>query len=189
MTAPQTTTDQLRSAATDAGGQVAGTTKEQAGEVASTVKEQTSAVVGEGLEQAKSLAGDVRETVQQQVQTQSERMTEQLRTLSNQLKDGDTSGVVGQLLTEAGSRLQALADKLGNGGPEGLLSDARDYARRNPGSFLLGAAAAGLVTGRLVKAAGSSSGSSPGTPAVQGNPPAGTPGIDPYPAPLTGGAL
>ena len=179
MTAPQTTTDQLRSTASD----TAETTKDQAGEVVGTAKEQATAVVGDTVEQAKSLAGDVRSTLQDQVRTQSERVTDQLQQLSSQLKEGDTSGVVGQLLTEAGQRLQSLADRLGNGGPEGLLSDARDYARRNPGSFLLGAAAAGLVTGRLVKAA------SAGSPAPQANPPAGTPGVDPYPTPLSGGAL
>ena len=36
--------------------------------------------------------------------------------------------------------------------PAQLLDDARDFARRKPGTFLLGALAAGVVAGRLFRA-------------------------------------
>lgn len=200
MTSPQTSTAQqtastasdqaaqVGSAATSAASDVAGTAAAATGDVASTAKEQAANVVGESIEQAKDLAGQARETIADQVRSQTERLTGQLQSLSGQLKEGDTSGMVGQVMTEVGQRLQALADHVQNAGPEGVLADLRGYARRNPGSFLLGAAAAGLVTGRLVKGMTSGGSGSPepqaiSTPVTTGLAPAGTPGVDPYPAP------
>jgi len=204
VTAPQTATaqetaktaadqaSQVGGAATSAASDVAGTAAAATGDVASTAKEQAANVVGESIEQAKDLAGQARDTVAEQLRSQSERLTGQLQSLSGQLKEGDTSGIVGQVLTEAGQRLPALADHVQQAGPEGGLADLRSYARPNPGSFLLGAAAAGLVTGRLVKGMTSGSSGSPAsqqfsapaaTPVTTGLAPAGSPGVDPYPAP------
>lgn len=200
MTAPQTATaqetaktaadqaSQVGSAATSATGDVAGTAAAATGDVATTAKEQAGNVVGESLDQAKDLAGQARDTVADQVRSQTERLTGQLQSLSGQLREGDTSGIVGQVLSEAGQRLQALADHVQQAGPEGVLADLRSYARRNPGSFLLGAAAAGLVTGRLVKGMTSGGSGSPtpqavSSPVTTGIAPAGAPGIDPYPVP------
>lgn len=83
--------------------------------------------------------------------SQTEKATSVLRDVAKQLHEGDTSGMVGTVLTEVGTRVQGLADALESKGPQGLLDDVRRYARRSPGTFLLGAALAGLVTGRLVK--------------------------------------
>lgn len=162
MTAPTTTTTdvakeqaaQVGQAAAGSGAEVAGTAKEQAGQV-----------IGESIDQAKDLAGTVASTVQDQLRAQSGKVGEHLSKISSQLTEGDTSGVVGQVMTEAGQRLRGLAEHLERTGPEGLLEDVRRYARRSPGSFLLGAAAAGVVAGRLTKGLKASS-SSPATPAA-----------------------
>lgn len=158
MTAPE----QVASTAQQQAGAVAGTAKEQAasvahtatsaaGEVTGTAKEQVGSVVGETVAQAKDLTGQVKQQAAQQVSSQTDKATTALRELSKQLSEGDTSGVVGTVLTEVGNRVQGLADVLEQKGPQGLLEDVRLYARRNPGTFMLGAALAGLVTGRLVK--------------------------------------
>jgi hypothetical protein len=204
-TSPAGESPQVAGAATSAAGEVAGTAATATGEVVGTAKEQAGHVLEESLVQAKDLAAEVRSTLTDQLHSQSERLTDQLHGLSGQLTEGDTSGVVGQAMTEAGQRLRALADRLQRTGPEGVLADLRSYARRNPGSFLLAAAAAGLVTGRLVKgmSAGSTgtqgeAGTSTGRPtagvevptgmAAGGAYPPATP-LDPYGAvepPLTG---
>ncbi len=119
-------------------------------------------VLAEGLDQAKNLTSQVKEQAGQQLSTGSEKLTGSLRGLSQQLADGDTSGVVGQVLSEAGQRVQALADRLERRGPEGVLTDLQDYARRSPGTFLIGMAATGFLTGRIVK--GLQSGSSAALP-------------------------
>ena len=158
MTAPE----QVASTAQQQAGAVAGTAKEQAASVASTAtsaasevtgtaKEQVGTVVGETVAQAKDLTSQVKEQATQQVKSQTEFAAGALRDLSKQLSEGDTSGMVGTVLTEVGNRVQSFADVLEEKGPAGLLDDVRRFARRSPGSFLLGAALAGLVTGRLVK--------------------------------------
>ncbi len=184
MTAPK----QAASTAQEQAGAVAGTAKDQAvsvaqtatsaaGEVTGTAKEQVGAVVGETAAQAKNLTGQVRQQATQQVASQTEKATSALRDLSRQLSEGDTSGMVGTVLTEVGQRVQSLADALEQKGPQGLLEDLRRYARRSPGTFVLAAAAAGLVSGRLAK--GMTAGSA--TPAL----PSGT-GVTAYPSATTG---
>lgn len=168
MTAPQ----QVASTAKDEAANVAGTTAEQASQVAgaagtaaadvaSTAKAEAANVIGEGLDQARDLVSTVRTQVGEQVSSQGDRLTESLRTLSTQLSDGDTSGIVGQLLQEAGQRISSLADYAERTGPQGIVEDLRSYARRNPGSFLIGAAIAGLVSGRVVKGISAGKGSQP----------------------------
>jgi hypothetical protein len=158
VTAPQ----QVASTAKDEAANVAGTTAEQAAQVAGAAgtaaadvagaaKTEAANVIGESLDQAKDLASTVRTQVADQLSSQGDRLTEGLRTLSSQLAEGDTSGVVGQVLKEAGQRVQALADYAERTGPQGIVTELRSYAKRNPGTFLLGAALAGLVGGRVVK--------------------------------------
>ncbi|MFN2523193.1 MAG: hypothetical protein ABR614_07780 [Mycobacteriales bacterium] len=158
MTAPQ----QVAGTAKDEAAHVAGTTAEQAShvagaagtaaaDVAGTAKQEAANVIGESLDQAKDLAESVRAQVADQLGNQSERLTETLRSLSTQLSDGDTSGVLGQVLREAGQRVQSFADYAERTGPQGLVTELRQYAKRNPGTFLLGAALTGLVAGRVVK--------------------------------------
>lgn len=158
MTAP----GQVASTAQGEAAGVAGTAKDEAsnvastavgaaGDVAGTAKQEVGNVLGETVGQVKDLTGQVKEQASQQLSTGSEKLTGSLRGLSEQLSNGDTSGLVGQVLSEAGTRLQGLADQLERKGPQGVLTDLQGYARRNPGTFLLGMAAAGFLTGRLVK--------------------------------------
>ncbi len=157
-----TASGQVSSTARGEAANVAGTAKDEAatvassavgaaGDVAGTAKQEVGNVLSESLEQAKDLTGQVKEQASQQLSSGSEKLTGSLRGLSEQLSNGDTSGIVGQVLSEAGTRVQSLADELERKGPQGVLSDLQDYARRNPGTFLIGMAAAGFLTGRLVK--------------------------------------
>lgn len=150
--------------AKDEAGNVASTAKGEASNVAGTTKQEASNVLGETVEQAKNLTGQAKEQATQQVSAQSEKLTGTLRDLSKQMSEGDTSGLVGQALSEAGQRVQGLADHLEQVGPEGLLSEVRDYARRSPGTFLLGMAVAGFATGRIVKGLGAGKKEQPALP-------------------------
>ena len=122
------------------------------GAVLGTAKEQTGHVVGETLEQAKNLTAELQGSARAQLDKQSETVAVQLRALSQQLRDGDASGLAGKLMAEAGERLQSLSQYVDRAGPQGLIDDVRRYARRNPGQFFVTAALAGLVSGRLAKA-------------------------------------
>ena len=63
------------------------------------------------------------------------------------------SGVVRDLIAQAGSRVSELAERLDQGGIDEVASDVVRFARRRPIVFLAGAVTAGFVVGRLVRGA------------------------------------
>jgi hypothetical protein len=80
------------------------------------------------------------------------------------MADGTSDGAPGparDLIQQASGKLEELGSWLQDREPADLLDEVRAYARRKPGTFLLGAALAGIVAGRLttgVKAAHTGSG-------------------------------
>jgi hypothetical protein len=81
------------------------------------------------------------------------------------MADGTGDGAPGparDLLQQASGKIEELGSWLQNREPAELLDEVRSYARRKPGTFLIGAAIAGVVAGRLtsgIKAAHTGSGS------------------------------
>jgi hypothetical protein len=154
------------------------TAAEAGSQVAATATEQAKEVVSETQRQAKDLLDQGRTQVKEQVVTQQQKAGQSLSSLAQELRglaDGTSSGAPGparDLLQQASSSVEQFASMLQNREPGDLLDDIRSFARRKPGLFLLGAAAAGVLAGRLtsgVKAAHSdpsiptgSSGTSPG---------------------------
>jgi hypothetical protein len=147
-----------------------GDTALQAGsQVASTATEQAKEVVQETQRQAKDLLEQGRSQVKDQVVSQQQKAGQSLSSLAQELRalaDGTSEGAPGparDLLQQASSSVENFASMLQNREPAQLLDDVRSFARRKPGMFLLGAAAAGVLAGRLtsgVKAAHSDSGPS-----------------------------
>jgi hypothetical protein len=97
------------------------------------------------------------------------------------------------LAREVSDRVRALGSHLEGREPGQLLDDARDFARRRPGTFLLGALAAGVVAGRMFRATAdgaaaaslAESGGSTGTGMPYGSTGTGTTGTASGAAPLT----
>ncbi len=148
------------------------TAKEAGSQVASTAADQAKNVVAETKHQAQSLVEQGRTQIRQQAVSQQQKAGQSLSSLAEQLRgmvDGSAPapGPARDLLQQASSRVDEFATFLQNREPADLLDEVRSFARRRPGSFLLGAALAGVLAGRLtsgVKAAHtSSSGSSRGT--------------------------
>ncbi|MET0763217.1 MAG: hypothetical protein ABWY29_00025 [Blastococcus sp.] len=148
-----------------------GQTAAQAGsQVASTATEQAKEVAAETQRQAKDLLDQGRTQVKDQVITQQQKAGQSLSSLAQEIRalaDGSSQGAPGparDLLQQASGTVENLAAMLQNKEPGELLDDIRSFARRKPGLFLLGAAAAGVLAGRLtsgVKAAHSDAASSP----------------------------
>jgi hypothetical protein len=148
-----------------------GQTAAQAGsQVASTATEQAKEVAAETQRQAKDLLDQGRIQVKDQVVTQQQKAGQSLSSLAQEIRalaDGTSQGAPGparDLLQQASGTVENFATMLQNKEPGELLDDIRSFARRKPGLFLLGAAAAGVLAGRLtsgVKAAHSDAGSSP----------------------------
>ena len=126
----------------EAGKQVAGTAAEQAKDVAGEARRQASDLLAQGREQAAEQARGG----QQKAAGSLSALAEELRTLT----DGEgASGPATDLLRQATGRVESLADHLRDREPSDLLEDVRSFARRRPGAFLLGAAVAGVLAGRL----------------------------------------
>jgi hypothetical protein len=145
------------------------TAAEAGSQVASTATEQAKEVAAETQRQAKDLLDQGRTQVKEQVVSQQQKAGQSLTSLAQELRglaDGTSSGAPGparDLLQQASSSVENFASMLQNREPAELLDDIRSFARRKPGLFLLGAAAAGVLAGRLtsgVKAAHSQSSSS-----------------------------
>jgi hypothetical protein len=127
------------------------------GDVARTAKEQGHEVVSETTRQARDLAGETREQLRQQSVAQRDRAAGSLRALGDELRqmadNGGQSGPATELAHQAADRVGTVAGYLEQHEPGELVEQVRAYARRRPGTFLVGAVVAGALAGRLVKAA------------------------------------
>jgi hypothetical protein len=171
-TASQSATDrakETKGVAVDEAKNVGQTAAQAGSQVASTAADQAKQVVGETQRQAKDLLDQGRTQVKSQVVSQQQKAGQSLSSLAQELRalaDGSSEGAPGparDLLQQASSSVESFASMLQNREPAELLDEVRRFARRKPGLFLLGAATAGVLAGRLtsgVKAAHSSTGSS-----------------------------
>lgn len=137
--------------------------REAGGQVVQTATEQARQVVAESGRQARDLLGEAREQARDQAATQKQRAAQRMHEVADefgQLADNDAkSGMAAEFARQAAARLHDAASWLDRREPADLLEEARSFARRRPGTFLLAAAAAGLAAGRLTRglAAGNNS--------------------------------
>src|SRR3712207_5166084 len=137
------------------------TAKEAGSQVASTAADQAKNVVAETRHQARSLVEQGRTQVRQQAVTQQQKAGQSLSSLAEQLRsmvagNAPAPGPARDLIEQGAGRVEEFASFLQNREPADLLDEVRSFARRKPGTFLLGAALAGVLAGRLtsgVKAA------------------------------------
>ena len=131
--------------------------KQAGAEVASTAAQQAQEVVAETRRQAADLLQDARGQMREQAGAQKGKVAEGLRALSDELRSmsgpDQQGGPAADIAHQGSQRLQQVADWLDNSEPDHIIEDVRAFARRKPGTFLLGAAAAGFLAGRVIKAA------------------------------------
>ncbi|MDO3683255.1 hypothetical protein [Micromonospora sp. C28ISP2-4] len=129
-------------------------------------------VVAETSRQARNLVEEAAAQARQQAEQQQRRAADGLRALGGQLRsmadDGHQEGIAADLVRRGADAAQQAAGWLDNRQPGDLLDEIRNYGRSHPGTFLAGAAVAGLLAGRLTRAlSGGQNGSSsqqPGPP-------------------------
>jgi len=146
------------STAKDEAARTAQTAASAAGDVAGTAKEQIGQVAGEAVNQVRQLADDARGEASAQLSTAADKLGDLIRSLATEIRDlsqgkADSSGKVAGLAQQLAGTGDRWADQVSQLGPEGLLREVRSFASRKPGTFLLGALAAGVATGRLVRGA------------------------------------
>ncbi|MGS2617551.1 hypothetical protein ACVCAH_23960 [Micromonospora sp. LZ34] len=167
--------------------QVGSEAAQAGGAVAETAKEQGKEVGREAARQARNLYGEARTQLAGQTSEQQRRAAGGLRSLADEMRSmaeqGGQAGPVSELARQAADRVHGVAGWLEAREPGDILTEVRDYARRNPGTFLVGAAVLGVLAGRLTKnlsadqsgahrAYGSDAGYDPDRTAVIPTPPA-----------------
>ncbi|MDP9093526.1 MAG: hypothetical protein M3N95_11495 [Actinomycetota bacterium] len=175
----------------DKAAEAASAGKQAVGDVAETVVEKAQDVAQEASRQARDLVGEAKSQVSQQVGDQHQKLVSGLRSLSDELatmgRSNEQPGLAAEVALQAHSRVRTAADWLEDRDPRDLLNEVRSLARRRPGSFLLGAALAGVLAGRMTRGAvavhAEDSHASAPAAATQ-NPP--TSAVAPIGAPLTG---
>ncbi|MEU8390941.1 hypothetical protein [Micromonospora sp. NPDC048842] len=150
--------------------QVGSEAAQAGGAVAQTAKEQGTEVGREAARQARNLYGEARSQLASQTGEQQRRAAGGLRSLADEMRSmaeqGGQAGPVTELARQAADRVQGVAGWLEQREPGDLITEVRDYARRNPGTFLVGAAVLGVLAGRLtrgISAAGDDSGNGSST--------------------------
>lgn len=178
--------DGVAETARDQAGQLKETSAEAAREVAGTVKEKVSDVTSDVRSEARRLASQTRQELAGQAGQQKDRAATGLRSVSDELRgmaEHGQSGLGAQLARQGADFTDQAANFLQQHEPADLLDEVRQYARRRPGTFLLIAAAAGVVAGRLTRGLAAGGADAPsgtvapvgtGLPAGNGLPEAGT---------------
>ncbi|WP_433824536.1 hypothetical protein ACQP2E_20550 [Actinoplanes sp. CA-015351] len=167
LSAPDLSTPDDTSKAAQIAGESKQATAQAAVDVKDTAKEQAQRVGAEAKAQARTVAADVRNKVSEQARTQNDNLVSSIRQTADHLdemrgarQDGPAAAVVSRV-ADGGRQL---ADYLDRNGPEGVLQEVQDFARRRPGAFLATTLAAGFVVGRLGKSVAKADPSA-GTPA------------------------
>lgn len=143
--------------AKDRAQETADTTAQETKHVAGVAQQEAGKVAAEAKDQLRGLLGDATSQVDEQSRAQKSKLTQTLRTFGDDL-DGmaqqqEGSGPAHQLVQQVAQQAKGLASHLDDRDPQDLLEDVRTFARRRPGTFLLGAVVAGVVVGRLTRGA------------------------------------
>ena len=144
-----------RDVAKDEAVNVGDSAREAGSHVAQSATDQARQVAFETGAQARDLLGEAKGQARHQASAQQHKAAQQLRVVAGELSEmaakGGQSGVATQVAQEAAERVRGVASWLDRREPGDLLDGVRDFARRHPGQFLVGAAVAGVVAGRLTR--------------------------------------
>jgi hypothetical protein len=168
------------------GSQVAQGTSQAGRWVAHSAAEQGKQVVQETGRQAHEVVDQAQAQLMEQASAQQKRAASGLRSLGDQLRSAvdksEQPGPAVDLVRQASDRISRVADWLEHREPGQVVAELREFARRRPGAFLGGAAAAGMLAGRFTRTmtSGGASGQNDG---------ASQPGAQPQPEPAESGPV
>jgi hypothetical protein len=144
---PETAKDEAR--------EVASTAADRGGEVAQTAADQAKHVAAHAQREARDLLYEGRQQLESQAKDGQRKAAESLHQLAGQLErmaeQTDSPGLAGDVARQVSDRTRSVADWLEHREPGDLLDEVRRFARRRPGTFLVGAAVAGALVGRLTR--------------------------------------
>lgn len=156
-------TDAAKGEATEVTRHAAGAAQD----VAETAKAEAANVAAEVKTNAKDLLYQAKTDLTDQAGTQQQKVAEGLRSISTELhtmaRSSDQPGVASDLVRQAAERSSAVASWLDGRDPGSLLDEVKSFARQRPGTFLLLAAGAGVLAGRLSRSLSAGAPDSAGT--------------------------
>lgn len=128
--------------------------------VVDAAKEEATAMADRARSETGRLVDQARRTLRDQSQEQAGRVVAGAHDLAGQLHAlasgrGGTDGSVAHFAHEAADRVDALAERFDREGIDGVTREVKQFARRRPGTYLLGAFAVGIAAGRLFRNADS----------------------------------
>lgn len=134
---------------------VADDAKQGTAQVAETAKQEAREVALDAKRQAKDVYRQVRSEMSDQAATQQQRAASGLHSLAGELDQmasgSQENGVAADLAQQAADKARSFATWLEAREPGDLVEDLRSFARRRPGAFIAGAAAVGLLAGRMTR--------------------------------------
>lgn len=123
--------------------------------VAETAKAEAGNVASEAKANAKDLLYRARTDLSSQAGVRQLKAAEGIRSLSSQLRNmadaPDQQGVASSVVRQVAEGSSSMASWLEARDPESLVDEVKTFARRRPGAFLLVAAGAGVLAGRLTR--------------------------------------
>src|SRR6476661_3610294 len=144
-----------KDAAKEEAADVARTAAGSAQNVAQTAKDEAANVAHEAKANAQDLLSQAKSGLTSQAGTQQQKAAEGIRNISTQLHSmasaPDQQGMASDLVRQAAERTSSMATWLENREPGDLLNEVQRFARNKPGTFLLLAAGAGVLAGRLTR--------------------------------------
>ena len=127
----------------------------QAGKhVADVAREQASDVAAEAGRQGRDLLQRAQGQLEEQAAQGQQRLADRLLSLSDELRsmsEGSGQGVAADLARQAASQVRDAGKWMEDREPRQVVNEMQSFARRRPAVFLVLAAGAGLVAGRLTR--------------------------------------
>ncbi|WP_461172325.1 hypothetical protein M1D93_15200 [Arthrobacter sp. Z1-9] len=144
-----------KDAAKEETSKIAGQAAGAAHNVAQTAKHEVGNVASEAKASAKGLLHEAKSGLGNQAGAQQQKAADGIRTISSQLQNmadaPEQKGIASDLIRQAADRTSSVASWVEGKDPRELLEDVQSFARRKPGTFLLLAAGAGILVGRLAR--------------------------------------
>lgn len=144
-----------KDAAKEETSQIAGQAAGAAQAVAQTAKHEVGNVASEAKASAKGLLHEAKSGLGNQAGAQQQKAADGIRTISSQLQNmadaPEQKNIASDLIRQAADRTSSVASWVEGKDPRELLEDVQSFARRKPGTFLLLAAGAGILAGRLAR--------------------------------------
>lgn len=167
-TTPETGTTSKVESAKDEAYEVKSQVEESAQNVVETAKAATANVADEVKNNTMDLLHQARTDFTAQAGTQQQNAAKGLHSISNELHTmanaSEHSGIASEVIRQVADRSSSVASWLESREPGDVLNELKSFARQRPGAFLLAAAGAGILAGRLGRNLQSASADTPHAP-------------------------